>query len=115
LRDLGGRPYPLPANAMPHTVLADAKGGIWYTGNRNATIGRLDAASGKVTEYKMPHPAARDPHSAIFDRNGVLWFTMQVSNMVGRLDPATGEVNVVPMARPNARPYGIKLDGDGAP
>ena len=107
--------HPLPENAMPHTVTLDAKGNVWYTGNKNATIGYLDPKTEKITEFKMPDPNAKDPHSAIFDKNGILWFTMQNSNMVGRLDPTTGAVKVVEMTAPNSRPYGMKIAPDGTP
>jgi len=70
--------------------VADQKGHIWYTGNFAALIGRLDPATGQVTEYKMPDERARDPHTPIFDQKGTLWFTVQGGNFVGRLDPASG-------------------------
>ena len=54
---------------MPHTVELD-QGNIWYTGNSNGTVGKLDPQTGKITEYKMPDPQAKDPHTAVFDRQG---------------------------------------------
>jgi virginiamycin B lyase len=109
------REYPLPANAMPHTVTLDQAGKAWFTGNRNGTIGKLDPRTGEVTVYRMPDPAAKDPHTAVFDAAGILWFTLQQSNMVGRLDPATGEIRLVTMKTPRSRPYGIKIDAQGVP
>jgi virginiamycin B lyase len=107
--------YPLPANAMPHTVEIDAKGTPWYTGNKNGSIGKLDPATGKVTVYQMPDPAAKDPHTMIFDRKGIAWFTLQNSNMVGRLDPESGDIKLVKVPTPDAKPYGIKIDAEGVP
>jgi virginiamycin B lyase len=107
--------YPLPAKSMPHTVTLDRAGNVWYTGNKNATIGKFDPKTEKITVYKMPDPKAEDPHSAIFDKNGILWFTLQHSNMVGRLDPATGKIKLVTMKTEDSRPYGIKIDAQGVP
>jgi virginiamycin B lyase len=107
--------YPLPANAMPHTVEIDAKGTPWYTGNKNGSIGKIDPATGKVTVYQMPDPAAKDPHTMIFDRKGIAWFTLQNSNMVGRLDPDSGDIKLVKVPTPGAKPYGIKIDAEGMP
>lgn len=107
--------YPLPANAMPHTVTVDAEGNIWYTGNKNGTVGKFNPETEEITEFKMPDPSARDPHSGIFDSQGNLWFTLQQSNQVGWLNPGTGEIKLVTMPTPNSRPYGIKLDANGAP
>ena len=45
-------------------LAADRDGGIWYTGNGNGTIGKLDPKSGEITVYRMPDPMARDPHTA---------------------------------------------------
>ena len=45
--------YPLPPDAMPHTVQLDPKGRPWYSGNKNDTIGWIDPASGRATVYKM--------------------------------------------------------------
>jgi virginiamycin B lyase len=107
--------YPLPANAMPHTVTIDAKGNAWYTGNKNGTVGYLDPKTGKITEFKMPDPKARDPHTLVFDAKGIAWFTLQQSNMVGRLDPATGDIKLVTVPTPGSKPYGIKIDAEGNP
>ena len=107
--------YPLPANAMPHTVELDAKGIPWYSGNKNGTVGKVDPATGKVTEYKMPDPNAKDPHTMVFDEKGIMWFTLQNSNMVGRLDPETGDIKLVTLSTPDSKPYGIKIDAEGVP
>ena len=106
--------YPLPENAMPHSVTMDADGNAWYTGNKNGSVGKLDPATGEITVYKMPDPAAKDPHTAVFDGDGILWFTLQQSNMVGRLDPETGDIKLVTMKTARSRPYGIKVDAEGA-
>jgi virginiamycin B lyase len=109
------REWLLPARTLPHSVNVDAQGSIWYLGNGNGTIGRFDPATGAATEYRMPDPNARDPHTGEFDRNGIFWFTLQQSNMIGRFDPRTGETRLVTTGTPRARPYGIKIDAEGAP
>ena len=107
--------YPLPAGAMPHSVLLDEAGNVWYMGNKNGTVGMLDPDPDEITVHEMPDPAARDPHTGIFDADGILWFTLQHSNMVGRLDPASGDIRLVTLKTPDARPYGIKIDAEGVP
>lgn len=109
------REYPLPPNAMPHTVELDPKGTPWYTGNKNGTVGKVDPVTGKVTEYKMPDPNAKDPHTLVFDKKGTAWFTLQNSNMIGRLDPETGDIRLVTLPMPDSKPYGIKIDAEGNP
>ena len=105
---------PTPGS-RPHDPLATADGAIWYTGNFNARIGKLDPKTGQVTEYPMPDAAARDPHTPIFDQKGTLWFTVQGGNMVGRLIPQTGEVKLVTSPTPRSRPYGMVVNSKGIP
>ncbi|MEX0965301.1 MAG: hypothetical protein WDZ52_14820 [Pseudohongiellaceae bacterium] len=86
--------------------MPDDDGNIWYTGNSNATIGRLDPTSGQVIEYKTQ---ARDPYSATFHPNGNLYFTAQGAGMLGRLNPVSGEIKEIDS---EPRPYGIKAAAD---
>jgi virginiamycin B lyase len=99
--------FPLPPTARPHSIVADKDGFIWYTGNSNATMGKLDPKTGKITEYKTK---ARDPHSAAVHPNGRIYFTAQGARMIGRLSPETGEITEVE-TEPN--PYGIQVASDG--
>jgi len=46
--------WDLPPGHHPHGLLVDRQGMVWTTGNGNGTIGRLDPASGRTTEFKTP-------------------------------------------------------------
>ena len=105
--------YPLPANAMPHTVELDPKGRPWFSGNKNGSIGWLDPATGKTTVYKMPDPEAKDLHTIAFDKKGIAYFTFQHANMIGRLNPDTGDIKLVKVAAQRSQPYDIKFDTEG--
>ena len=91
--------YPLPANAMPHTVELDAKGMPWYTGNKNGTVGKLDPATGKITVYKMPDPRRRTRTRSSSTSRASCGSRCRTSNMIGRLDPATGDIKLVTLRR----------------
>jgi virginiamycin B lyase len=97
----------------PHNLIVGNDGIVWYTGNRNARIGRLDPINGDIKTFPMPDAAARDPHTLVFGKNGVLWFTVQGGNYVGRLEPVSGKVSLVKVPTNNARPYGIAIDSKG--
>ncbi|HMD36140.1 MAG TPA: hypothetical protein VKH42_14280, partial [Vicinamibacterales bacterium] len=77
--------------------------------------GKVDAKTGKVTEYKMPNPKARDPHTIAFLRDGRLFFTVQAGNFIGTLDPTSGAIKLVESPTVNSRPYGVRLDSKGIP
>ena len=108
-----GVPLKTPQSG-PHGLTVDKDGKIWFTANSKGYIGKLDPATGEITEYKLPE-AARDPHTPLFDSSGVLWFTVQGANMTGRLDPKTGEVKVVTYPEPRSLPYGMVFTSKGVP
>jgi virginiamycin B lyase len=101
--------WELPQGARPHGLLVDRQGIVWYTGNGNGTIGRLDPASGKVTEYPTPSGGG-GPHTLVKADDGVIWFTLQSGDKVGRLGPASGRMTQYPTS---GGPYGITLDRAG--
>src|SRR5205823_539044 len=56
--------WPVPSGAKPHGLIVDEQGVFLYTGNGNGTIGRLDPATGKVTEYPT-RQSGSGPHTVI--------------------------------------------------
>lgn len=105
----------LESGTYPNGVAVDEAGMVWYAGNRNARIGRLDPQNGEITTFPIRNPAVRDPHTLALDGWGQLWFTAPESNRIGRLDTSNGELELIWVPTSNARPYDIKLDGRGRP
>jgi len=106
----------LPDEAGPHNLIVGSDGIVWYAGNLRAYIGRYDPRTDEITKIEMPDPAARDPHTLVFDEGEEhIWFTVQGGNFVGRLTLADRSVDLIPVPTPRARPYGIKIAGDGTP
>lgn len=102
--------WDLPPGAKPHGLLVDRQGIVWYTGNGNGTIGRLDPATGKVTQFKAPSGGG-GPHTLVITDDGAtIWFTMQSGDKVGRLDTKTGTIREFATS---GGPYGIALDRHG--
>ena len=48
------RRYEIEDGALPHNLIVDKKDMVWYAGNGNGHIGKLDPATGKITRYPMP-------------------------------------------------------------
>lgn len=115
------RKYELDPGTNPHTCIVDSKGFVWYAGNRNGTIGKIDPKTGEITRFKMTDSTVRDPHTMVFDKDGNIWFTAQGSNAVGHLDVTTGKFRYakppIPAGstRRSTNPYGIVLDSKGRP
>lgn len=102
--------WDLPPGARPHGLLVDRKGIVFYTGNGNGTIGRLDPATGRVTEFKT-QSSGSGPHTLIQAADGTIWFTEQSADRIGRLDPASGAIREY---ETRGGPYGLAISKDGA-
>jgi virginiamycin B lyase len=89
-----------------------ADGSIWWAGQWGNLIGRIDPATGEMTEY--PLPANAMPHSVTLDEAGNVWYTGNKNGTVGKLDPETGEITEYPMPDPAAKdPHTPIFDQDG--
>jgi virginiamycin B lyase len=84
--------YQLPRErAFPHDPAVGRDGIVWYTDQQNSFIGRLDPATGKITDYPTPTPAS-GPHGIVIAPDGSVWYTANRSGKLGRLDPTTGRI-----------------------
>jgi len=84
--------YQLPrSGAFPHDPAVGGDGIVWYTDQQNSFIGRLDPATGKITDYPTPTPAS-GPHGIVLAPDGSVWYTAQRIGKLGRLDPKTGHI-----------------------
>ena len=98
----GIHPLRLPDGAAPHNLIVGAAH-VWYAGNGDAHIGKLDPPTGDIEVIPMPDPTAIDPHTLVFDQGGDIWFTVQKGNFVGQLTPATEAVRLIEVPTANAR------------
>ena len=89
-----------------------ADGSIWWAGQWGNLVGRIDPATGAMTEYPLPGGAM--PHSVTLDDAGNVWYTGNQNGTVGKLDPDAGEITVYEMPDPAARdPHTPIFDRDG--
>jgi streptogramin lyase len=69
--------YDLPRETIqPHDVIVSADGTVWYSSFGEQNLGRLDPASGKVTEFPIPLNKPGYPTGLLglrADRDGNLW------------------------------------------
>jgi virginiamycin B lyase len=87
-------------------------GAIWWAGQWGNLIGRIDPATGEMTEYPLPEGAM--PHTVTTDAEGNIWYTGNKNASLGKLDPTTGEITVYPMPDPAARdPHSAIFDAEG--
>jgi virginiamycin B lyase len=103
---------PTPGS-RPHDPLATRDGAIWYTGQMNNMLGRVDPKTGQIKEYllKTPHTG---PHGLTEDQAGNIWYTGNHISIIGKLDPKTGTVTEYKMPDPAAKdPHTLIFDQSG--
>jgi len=85
--------YELPARTrQPHDVIVDSRGLAWYAGFGEQILGRLDPASGTISEYQVPLLKPSAPTGILglrFDRDENLWLGMQFQGGIARFDRKT--------------------------
>ena len=102
--------YPVTPRSHPHDVAVASDGGIWYTGQRNSTLGWLDPATGEVREAKLPSGAA--PHGVITGPDGAAWVTDVGLDAIIRVTPGDFRVDVFSVPDGTA-PHTPVFDHDG--
>jgi virginiamycin B lyase len=103
--------YDVPAGAHPHDVAPAPDGTVWYTGQNNGTLGRLDPATGAITEIDLGPNSS--PHGVIVDRDGAAWVTDSGRNEIQRVDPATDEITRYPLPGSYANLNTAAIDANG--
>jgi virginiamycin B lyase len=105
--------YPVTTGSHPHDVAPALDGGVWYTGQRNGTLGHLDPSTGDVREIGLGQGSS--PHGVIVGPDGAPWITDGGRNAIVRVDPASDEVAVfeLPASHPAANLNTAAFDGDG--
>ena len=103
---------PTPGS-RPHDPLAARDGSLWYTGQMNNVLGRIDPKGGKIKEYPLRTPHS-GPHGLVEDRGGNIWYTGNTGALVGKLDPRTGAVTEYKMPDPEVKdPHTLIFDHSG--
>ncbi len=82
--------YPLPDPAARPRRLALDGDLVWYTDFARGFLGRLDMATGKVTEWPSPSGPKSEPYGIVLTK-GALWYSESFAkpNTVVRFDPKT--------------------------
>jgi len=94
-RALRVKEYAVPAGSHPHDVAPGPDGTVWYTAQAAGKLGRLDPATGKVTEVPLGEGSA--PHGVIVAPDGGAWVTDGGRNAIVRVDPVTLAVKRYPL------------------
>jgi streptogramin lyase len=96
--------YDLPRKeAMPHDVIVDAEGQVWYSDFGSQFVGVMDQKTGKAKEIAIPVLKPEQPKGGLdieFDPAGNVWLSMMYQAGITRIDRKTHE----------AKAYGFPKD-----
>src|SRR5712691_2435386 len=81
---------PVAPATGPHDVTPAPDGTIWFTGQRNGKLGRLDPRDGSFKLVDLGKGAA--PHNVIIGPDGAPWVTEGGQNAIARVDPGDHKV-----------------------
>jgi virginiamycin B lyase len=110
---LAVREFDVVAGSHPHDVAPAPDGGIWYTGQRDGTLGYLDPATRAVRTIALGAGSA--PHGVITGPDGNAWITDGGLDAIVRVDARTDEVTTfrLPDDRRGANLNTAAFDADG--
>jgi virginiamycin B lyase len=102
--------YDLPDSlTQPHDVVLDHEGNVWFSDFGQMYLGKLDAATGKVTRYPVPENKKGFPLGALdleVDSHDNLWVGMQYQAEIVEFDQKTAQFRAWPIPK--------EWDSDGA-
>jgi virginiamycin B lyase len=97
----------------PRDPFMHSDGSIWWAGMYGSLAGRLDPATGEMSEVRLD-PTAR-PHTVLEGPDGDIWYTGNSNGTMGRIDHDTHEITVYPLGNPDARdPHTAAFADDGS-
>jgi len=74
---------------------------VWFCGQGNGTLNRLDPRDGAIREVRLGDGAA--PHGVVFGPDGALWSTEGGQNAIARVDPSNFSVTLFRLPAERAR------------
>lgn len=96
----------------PHSVYgiyADSKNNIFFMDFGGESVGKIEAASGKLTLFPTPTPRSR-PRRGRMDGEDRVWFAEWRAEKIGMFDTRTEKFREWPVPTPYMAPYDVVLD-----
>jgi virginiamycin B lyase len=95
--------YDLPRkDALPHDVIVDSDGQVWYSDFGAQFVGVMDPKTGKTAEIAIPVIRPEQPKGGLnieLDPDGNVWLSMMYQAGISRIDRKTHDVTVFPFPK----------------
>ena len=96
----------------PGDITTGSDGNLWFTGDDDDLVARMNPSTGAVTAFS--HPQIVAPSEIIDGPGGDLWFAIRSGGRFGRIDPATGAIVTYRDPTDTVEgPIGLAFGGDG--
>lgn len=99
----------------PHSVYgiyADSKNNIFFMDFGGENVGKIEAATGKLTLFPTPTPRSRPRRGRMDDQDRV-WFAQWRAEKIGMFDTRTEKFREWNVPTPHTAPYDVVLDRTG--
>src|SRR5882724_5849321 len=95
--------YDLPRkDALPHDVIVDKDGQVWYSDFGAQFVGVMDPKTGKTEDIAIPVIRPEQPKGGLdieFDPDGNIWLSMMYQAGISKIDRKTHEISVFPFPK----------------
>ena len=95
--------YDLPRKgAMPHDVIVDKDGQVWYSDFGSQFVGVMDPKTGQTKDIAIPVVRPEQPKGGLdieFDPEGNIWLSMMYQAAISKIDRKSHEVTVFPFPK----------------
>ena len=95
--------YDLPRKgALPHDVIVDKDGQVWYSDFGAQFVGVMDPKNGTTKDIAIPVVRPEQPKGGLdleFDPDGNIWLAMMYQAAIAKVDRKTHEVSVFPFPK----------------
>jgi streptogramin lyase len=95
--------YDLPNNLIqPHDVILDQQGTVWYSDFGQQFLGKMDAKTGKVTQYPIPVLKTGWSEGTLdleADKDGNIWVGVMYQANIAKFDPKTEKFQQWPVPK----------------
>jgi copper transport protein len=107
--------YDIPTKAsLPTGIAVDRQGNIWFTESSAGKVGRLDPATGNITEYQPIGQTLDEPTAILADpKTSKIYISEHEGKAIIVLDPVLSVFQRYPIASKQGLPFGMALDDYG--
>jgi streptogramin lyase len=97
-----------PPGAYGMAVAGD--GAVWFAEDEADLMARVDPATGKVDEYKIPYEGHAFPRRMNTDGNGDLWVALWNAGKLMKIDHKTRAMKIYTPPTPSSGNYSVIVD-----